>query len=150
MPDDADGLRTLDTTGLTADDANDGGALSDDAPESLDWLGDNSDESDGSLSEPLDRDKLLSERLDPDDERLDDSDELRSVLLGSELLGQLDDERSDEPLLDGELPLTFELRELPTDELHSELEPPLPEDSLDELGEDRDDSLTLENDLLDP
>jgi hypothetical protein len=111
-------------------------------------------EGDNPLSEPLDRDELLSEPLEPDEDRSDDSDELRNELLRSELLGQLDDERPDEPLLDSDLPLNSELRELPSelssDELRSELEPLLSEDSLDELGEDRDDSLTLENDLLDP
>lgn len=57
-------------------------------------------EGDDPLSEPLDRDEPLSEPLDRDDDWLDGPDELRSELLRSELLGQLDDERSDEPQLD--------------------------------------------------
>jgi hypothetical protein len=227
IPDDnADGLPMLEITGLAADDARDGGRLSDDvpaelptltgedcpelavegtletplggddplgsddAPEPLERLADDSDDSVPELSEPIDfvlcddgwfdnddgsddcpdepplqesEDREpelpegndgLSEPLEPDDDRSDDPDELPSELLGSELLGQLEEERPDEPLLDSDLPLNSELRELPSelssDELRSELEPLLPEDSLDELGEDRDDSLTLENDLLDP
>ncbi len=66
----------------------------------------------------------------------------------------LDDERSEELRPDEESPLVTELRrllvELSCDELRFELEPLLADESLEELGDERDDSLTLENDLLDP
>ena len=113
---------------------------------------------------------LLEERVDdfepelrdPDEMLSDEPDELGRDLLRSELLGELLEELSDEPresdrllddrpddsgLLDSEL---RRLLGLLFDELSTELEPLLTEESLDELGDDRDDSLTLENDLLDP
>ncbi len=76
-----------------------------------------------------------------------------------ELLGELSEDRLDsDRLLDNSLDerglLDSELRErlleLPFDELSAELESLLVDESLDELDGDRDDSLTLENDLLDP
>ena len=114
---------------------------------------------------------LLEERVDdfepelpdPDDLLSDESDELGRELLRSELLGELlkelskeplerdwplDDSPDDRRLLDSELPRL--LLGLLFDELSTELEPLLLDESLEELGDDRDDSLTLENDLLDP
>lgn len=104
-----------------------------------------------------------SELRDPDDLLSDEPDELRRELLRSELLDELLEELSKEPLerdrllddrpddsglLDSELRRS--LLGLLFDELSTELEPLLSDDSLDELSDDRDDSLTLENDLLDP
>jgi hypothetical protein len=100
------------------------------------------------------------ELRDSDDPLCDEPDELRCELLRSELLGECLEELSDEPLerdrllddgLDDTRLLDSELRRLLLgllfDELSNEL---LSDESLDELGDDRDDSLTLENDLLDP
>ena len=103
------------------------------------------------------------ELRDPDDLLSDDCDELARELLRPELRGELLEEISDEPLEGDRLLddgpddtglLDSELRrpilELLFDELSAELEPLLWDDSLEELGDDRDDSLTLEDDLLDP
>ncbi len=107
-------------------------------------------------------DDFEPELRDPDDLLSDEPDELGRELLRSELLGELLDELSNESLerdrllddrpddsglLDSEL---RRLLGLLFDELSAELELLLTEESLDELGDDRDDSLTLENDLLDP
>jgi len=101
-----------------------------------------------------------AELRDSDDPLCDEPEELRRELLRSELLGELLEELSDEPLErdrllddgpDDTRLLDSELRRLLLgllfDELSNEL---LSDESLDELGDDRDDSLTLENDLLDP
>jgi hypothetical protein len=103
---------------------------------------------DGVETEPRDSEDLLS----------DETDELGRELLRSELLGELLEEFSKESLerdwlLDDRGLLEAELRRLLPrllfDELSSELESLLSDDSF-ELGDDRDDSLTLEIDLLDP
>ena len=114
---------------------------------------------------------LLEERVDDfepelsdrDDLLSDEPDELVRELLRSELLGEILEElpeetperdrllgdRPDESgLLDSEL--LWLLLGLLFDELSTELEPLLLDESLEELGDDRDDSLTLEKDLLDP
>lgn len=112
-------------------------------------------------------DGVESELFDSDDLLSDETEELRrellSELLRPELLGELFDELPDEPLELGRLledlsddadPLEPELRRLLLallfEELSSELGRLLSDESLDELGDDREDSLTLENDLLDP
>lgn len=89
-------------------------------------------------------------------------DELGRELLRSELPGELLDEVSEERLerdrllerLDETVLLDAELRDwllgLSFDELSSELDTLLSDESRDELDDNRDDSLTLENDLLDP
>lgn len=101
-----------------------------------------------------------SELRDSEDAPSDEPDELRCELLRSELLGELCDELSEESLerdrllddrCDDKRLLEAELRRLLLgllfDELIAEL---LSDKSLGELGDERDDSLTLENDLLDP
>ena len=69
------------------------------------------------------------------------------------LLGALVDDLS-EKSLDGDRLLESELRRLLLglclEELSTELDSLLLDESLDDIGDDRDDSLTLENDLLDP
>lgn len=69
------------------------------------------------------------------------------------LLGALVDDRS-ENSLEGNRLLKSELWRLLLglclEELNTELTSLLMDESLDEIGDDRDDSLTLENDLLDP
>jgi len=89
----------------------------------------------------------------------DDPDELRRELLRSELLGELLEELSEDPLERNRLPddgpddtglLDSELRRLLLGLLFEPSTELLSDESLDELGDDRDDSLTLENDLLDP
>ena len=102
---------------------------------------------------------MLEEPLDFGDEALDglresdEPDELGRELLRSELLGELLEELSDERLERDRL-LASELRRLRLgllfDELKTELESLLSDESLDGLDDKRDDSLTLENDLLDP
>ena len=113
------------------------------------------------LEEPTD--DCEPELRDRDDLLPDEPDELGPELLWSELLGEireelpeetperdrlLDDRPDDSGLLDSELRRL--LLGLLFNELSNELEPLLWDDSLDELGDDRDNSLTLENDLLDP
>lgn len=119
------------------------------------------------LPELPDRDEPLSELLERDEALGEDPDELCWELLNSELLGELFEEHCEEslelnralgPSLEDWRLLDPELRELLLgllfDELCSELETLLPDESLDERddeGDDnRDDSLTPENDLLDP
>jgi hypothetical protein len=101
-----------------------------------------------------------AELRDSDDPLCDEPEELRRELLRSELLWELLEELSDEPLerdrllddgIDDTGLLDSELRRLLLGLLFEELSTELLSDeSLDELGDDRDDSLTLENDLLDP
>lgn len=121
---------------------------------------------DPSLSEERlseDRDDSGDEPLlfgDSDDPLCDEPEELRYELLRSELLGELLEELSDEPLerdrllddaIDDTGLLESELRRLLLGLLFAELSNELLSgESLDELSDDRDDSLTLENDLLDP
>ena len=110
------------------------------------------------LGEPL-LELLLDEPLDFVDEGLDglresdDPDRLGSALLRTGRLGELFEDPSEEPR-ERDRMLESELRGLLLgllfDELSTELETLLSGDSLNELGDDRDDSLTLENDLLDP
>jgi hypothetical protein len=109
------------------------------------------------LGEPL-LELLLDEPLDFVDERLDGlresdgPDRLESTLLRLGRLAELFEDLSEEPLERDrllELPCGL-LLGLLFDELSTELETLLSDDSLNELGDDRDDSLTLENDLLDP
>jgi len=80
-----------------------------------------------------------------------DEDE-RELRVSDELLGELFDELSES--LGRERLLASELRRLLLalrfEELITELDSLLPDESLEELGDERDDSLTLENDLLDP
>lgn len=52
----------------------------------------------------------MLESLDRDDRLSEEPDELGGELLRSELLGQLEEVRSDEPRLDEESPLATELR----------------------------------------
>ena len=133
---------------------------------------DNDDFADDSGDEPLlfgledadePTDDFEPELRDPDDLLSDEPDELGRELLRSELLGEILEELPEETLepdrLLGDRPdesglLDSELRRLLLgllfDELSTELEPLLLDESLEELGDDRDDSLTLENDLLDP
>gem|GEM_PF-3245078 len=105
-------------------------------------------------------DGVEAELRDSDEPLSDEREELRRELLRSELLGELLEEVSDELLVrdrllddgtDDTRLLDSELRRLLLgllfDEVSNEL---LSDESLDELGDDRDDSLTLENDLLDP
>jgi hypothetical protein len=117
-------------------------------PDGLDLLRLLEERADGVETEPRDSEDLLS----------DETDELGRELLRSELLGELLEEFSKESLerdwlLDDRGLLEAELRRLLPrllfDELSSELESLLSDDSF-ELGDDRDDSLTLEIDLLDP
>jgi len=131
------------------------------------WLSDDGDDV-GDEPLPFDFEDWDEERADgvdlelcdSDDGLSDDPDELRRELLRSELLCELLDERSEEPLerdlllderTDDTRLLDSELRRLLLgllfEELRCEL---LSDESLGELGDDRDDSLTLENDLLDP
>jgi hypothetical protein len=128
--------------------------------------------SDEGVDESGDAEPLLFDSEDPDESLLllleecgddfelgnedllsDESDELNRELLGCELCAEDPDVLSLEPR-DREPPLDSELRRLLLgllfDELIIDLEPLLSDDSLGELGEERDDSLTLENDLLDP
>ena len=134
-----------------------------------------SDDGDDVVDEPSDEPPLFDiedrdeervdepELRDPDDLLSDEPDELGRELLRSELLGEileelpeetperdrlLGDRPDDSGLLDSEL--LWLLLGLLFDELSTELEPLLLDESLEELGDDRDDSLTLENDLLDP
>ena len=90
------------------------------------------------------------ERELPIDRALSPEEPLLECLL-EELLERdrlLDDGPDDTGLLEPEL--RRRLLGLLFVELSTELEPLLADDSLDELGDYRDDSLTLENDLLDP
>ena len=113
------------------------------------------------LEEPTD--DCEPELRDPDDLLSDEPDELVRELLRSELLGEileelpeetperdrlLGDRPDDSGLLDSEL--LWLLLGLLFDELSTELEPLLLDESLEDRDDDRDDSLTLENDLLDP
>ena len=129
-----------------------------------------SDDRDDSCDDPLPldfedgdeerADGVEAELRDSDDALSDDPDELRRELLRSELLGELLEELSEDPLERDRLLddgpddtglLDSELRRLLLGLLFEELSAELLSDeSLDELGDDRDDSLTLENDLLDP
>ncbi len=100
-------------------------------------------------AEDFDEPDLLSALLD---ESPDEKDrELRDPDDG--LLGELVAELPEEPL-ERERLLESELRRLLLglrfEELSTELDSLLSDESLDEMGDDRDDSLTLENDLLDP
>jgi hypothetical protein len=88
---------------------------------------------------------LLDESADENERELRDPDD--------GLLGELVAELTEEPL-EREGLLESELRRLLLalrfEELLTELSSLLSDESLDEMGDDRDDSLTLENDLLDP
>ena len=130
------------------------------------WLTDDgvdeSDDAEPPLSDSVDLDEslllLLEEcgddfELCKEDLLSDESDELNRELLGCELRAEDPDVLSldtcdRDRLLDSELRRL--LLGLLFDELIIELEPLLSDDSLGELGNDRDDSLTLEYDLLDP
>lgn len=89
-----------------------------------------------------------------DDLLSDDGDELLWRELLGELFGELPDDPLDGDRLSDDRRLESELcvdgLELPLEELIAELESLLLDKSLEELDGDRDDSLTLENDLLDP
>lgn len=88
---------------------------------------------------------LLDESADENERELRDPDD---GLLG-ELVAELPEERLErDGLLESELRrLLLALR---FEELLTELNSLLSDESLDEMGDDRDHSLTLENDLLDP